>query len=379
VPEYPAVVIGAGAAGVAVALSLRDRGISAVMVERGDGVGSSWRARYDSFHLNTGKHSSHLPGIRYPRQTTIFPSRDQVVEHLETAAEGLDIRFNTIAEHIDRRSVGWRLTTSTGDLDARNVVVATGYDHTPHIPEWIGVQGFTGEMLHSSEYRNPARFVGARVLVVGCGSSGMEIAHDVVTGGAEKVWMATRTPPNILLRTGPAGLPGDTIATPLYYLRPRVADRIARTVRLKTIGDLSSFGLPIPEEGPFSRAARLGVAPAIVDPKVIEAIKAGLIEVVSAPASFDGDAVRLEDETLVHPDAVICATGYRSGLDGLVGHLDVLDERGVPHARRGEVAVEGLRFLGFLPRPSQLGYTCKRARHVAREIAATLPRDISPQ
>lgn len=371
-PEYPVVVVGAGPVGVAMALSLRHRGISTLVIERGEGVGWSWRARYDSLHLNTGKLSSHLPGVRYPRHTSTFPSRDEVVQHLETGAEALDIRFNTVAERIDRRSVGWRLTTSTGAVDTRNVVVATGHEHTPYLPEWDGVQRFTGQLLHSSEFRNAEPFVGARVLVIGCGSSGMEIANELVTGGATKVWMASRTPPNILLRTGPAGLPGNAIATPLYHLPTRIADRIARIARLRLIGDLASFGLPIPEEGPFARSARLGVAPSIVDMAVIEAIKAGLIEVVSAPASFVGDVVQLIDETQVHPDAVVCATGYRRGLDGLVGHLGVLDERGAPLARSGEVVLDGLRFLGYQPRPSQFGYACKRSRSIARDIAAGL-------
>jgi hypothetical protein len=133
------------------------------------------------------------------------------------------------------------------------------------------------------------------VLVVGCGSSAMEIAHNVAAGGAARVWMAVRTPPNIMMRSGPGGLPGDVIATPLYHLPPPIADRIARRARLRAIGDLTKFGLPIPDEGPFSRSARLGVAPALVDMAVINAIKVGVIEVVKSPGSFDGSAVSLVD------------------------------------------------------------------------------------
>ena len=371
-PEYPVVVVGAGPAGIAAASSLRDNGVDALVLERGERVAWSWLTRYDHLRLNTSKRYSHLPGLRYPRHTPVFPSRDQVIEHLETGARGLDIRFDTAAERVDRQPTGWRVTMSAGTVDARHVIVATGQQGTPNIPEWPGIPGFSGELWHSSEYRNPARFVGARVLVVGCGSSGTEIANDLVSGGAAKVWMATRTPPNILLRTGPAGVSGATIARPLFHLPPRLADRIARVARLKAIGDLAPFGLPVPDEGPFARSARLGVAPAIVDMTVIESIKAGLIEVVSAPVSFDGDRVLLHDGTGVRPDVVICATGYRTGLDALVGHLGVLDDRGLPVAFRGEPAAPGLRFLGFMPRPSQIGYASTRARRIAREIAAEL-------
>jgi cation diffusion facilitator CzcD-associated flavoprotein CzcO len=372
VAEYPVVVVGAGASGIAAALSLHDRGVKVVVLERGERVAWSWRTRYDRLKLNTGKQFSHLPGRRYPRRTATFPSREQVIDHIETAADGLDVRFDTAVQRLDRRAGGWRLSTSAGDVDARQVIVATGHDHTPHIPQWPGVPGFTGELLHSSDYRNPARFAAARALVVGCGSSGAEIAHDLATGGAAKVWMAVRTPPNIMLRNGPAGLPGDVIATPLYHLPPRVADTIARTARLRAFGDLTPFGLPIPDEGPFRRSARLGVAPTLVDIEVIDAIKAGLVEVVSAPESFAADTVSLHDGTRLRPDAVICATGYRCGLEALVGHLGVLDERGVPRECRGEPAADGLRFLGFLPRPAQIGYASRRARQVAREITTSL-------
>jgi NADPH-dependent 2,4-dienoyl-CoA reductase/sulfur reductase-like enzyme len=369
VSECSVVVVGAGPAGIAVASSLRHRGVKAIVLERHEHVASSWRNRYDNLRLNTGKQFSHLPKRRYPRGTPTFPSREQVVEHIERSARGIDIRFKTMVERIDRGPGNWWLHTSAGDFSADHVIVATGYDHTPYMPEWPGMQGFTGELLHSSAYRNPTRWAGKRVLVVGSGSSGMEIAYDVAGGGAANVWLAVRTPPNIMLRRGPGGLPGDVIATPLYHLPERIADSLARRARLLAIGDLTEFGLPIPDEGPFSRGTRLGLAPALVDMSVIDAIKDGVIEVVKPPHSFDGCVVSLLGGRRLHPDVVVCATGYRRGLEPLVGHLEVLDERGVPRFPRGESVAEGLRFLGFLPRPSQLGYSCKRARHIANEIA----------
>jgi cation diffusion facilitator CzcD-associated flavoprotein CzcO len=118
------------------------------------------------------------------------------------------------------------------------------------------------------------------VLVVGPGCSGMEIAHDLVEGGASKVWLSARTPPNVVLRSGPGGLPGDMIAVALLHLPVRIGDAAARFGQRQDIGDLSEYGLPVPEEGVFSRLHRTGQAPAIVDMEVIDAIKAGRIEVV---------------------------------------------------------------------------------------------------
>jgi hypothetical protein len=98
----------------------------------------------------------------------------------------------------------------------------------------------------------------------------------------------------------------------------------------------------------------------------------GSIEIVRAVEAFDGDTVSLADARRIQPDVVICATGYLHGLESLVGHLGVLDERGVPMARRGESAAHGLRFLGFLARPSLIGSVAKLSKRVARELAEEL-------
>jgi cation diffusion facilitator CzcD-associated flavoprotein CzcO len=366
-------IIGAGPAGISVALSLRDRGLRPLLIDRADEVGSSWRGRYDALKLNTGRPFSHLPGRPYPKGTPMFPSRDEVVSHLDRHAreDGIELRLSTTVDRIDARPGGWCLRTSAEDVVARQVVVATGNQGTPKVPDWPGRDAFTGELLHSEAYRNPTPYRGKRVLVVGSGSSGMEIAYDLAAGGEAKVWLAVRTPPNIMLRTGPGGLPPDVIATPLYHAPIRVADAIARRARLATVGDLSEFGLPVPAEGVFTRN-RFGQVPAIVDIEVIEAIKDGSIEVVGTVGSFDGATVALVDGSRLAPDAVICATGYLTGLESLVGHLGVLDERGMPKAMGEAPAADGLRFLGFLTRPSLIGFVGRQSRRVAKRIAGEL-------
>ncbi len=374
--EHDVVVIGAGPAGVSMAISLNDRGVHPLLVERADQVARSWRGRYDALKLNTGRPFSHLPGRPYPKGTPMFPSRDEVVGHLDRHAreDGIELRLNTAVERIDARPGGWCLRTSAEDLVARQVVVATGNQETPIVPEWPGRDAFTGELLHSAAYRNPTPYQDKRVLVVGSGSSGMEIAYDLTAGGAAKVWLAVRTPPNIMLRTGPGGLPPDVIATPLYHAPIRIADAIARRARLANVGDLSEFGLPIPAEGVFARN-RFGQVPAIVDMEVIDAIKDGSIEVVGTVASFDGGTVSLVDGTRLEPDVVISATGYLHGLESLVGHLGVLDERGMPKATGEAPAADRLRFVGFVTRPSLIGFSGNNRGGSPNE----LPRSWSPR
>jgi cation diffusion facilitator CzcD-associated flavoprotein CzcO len=376
-PTRDVIVIGAGPAGIASAMALKDRGLPAVVLDRAEQVVSSWRSRYDSLRLNTWRPFSHLPGRPYPKGTPTFPSREQVIEHFDGHArrEGVELMLGTEVGRIERGEGAWVLQTSAGELRAPHVIVATGLESAPVVPDWAGRESFQGELIHSSDYRNPESYRGKPVLVVGPGCSGMEIANELAEGGAAKVWLSVRTPPNIMLRQGPGPVPGDLIATWLWHVPMALADRIARFGSRMDVGDLSEFGLTRPESGVFADVRERGKVPSIVDEKVIEAIKEGRIEVVSAVASLGQDWVELADGTRIEPGAVICATGYRRGLEPLVGHLGVLGQRGVPKVLAPRPAAPGLRFVGYVPRPGGIGYMGKEARRSARAIARELRED----
>jgi cation diffusion facilitator CzcD-associated flavoprotein CzcO len=361
------VIIGAGPAGLATAAQLARRGIPTVVLERGDAVAHSWRGRYDRLRLNSSRWFSGLPGAAFGRDSGAFPARDDVVRYLEHYAErhSLDVRPRTYVERIDRDGDGFVVRTASGDVAADHVVVATGYAHSGVVPAWPGRERFRGTVIHAADYRNPTGFRDADVLVVGAGCSGMEIAYDLATGGARRVRLAVRTPPNILVRH-PAG---PLFARVLTKLPSAYGDAVMRFVRRRELGDLEPYGLPIPEEGVISRLRRLSVAPAIVDREWIDAIKDGRVEVVAGVSALDESGVTLSDGSRVEPDAVVAATGYSCGLESMVGHLDVLDGRGVPLVHGGEPVAPGLRFVGYRPRPAQLGYLGGEARVAARGIA----------
>jgi putative flavoprotein involved in K+ transport len=362
------VVIGAGPAGLATAAQLQRRGVPVLLLERAGAVGAAWRGRYDRLRLNSSRPFSKLPGAGYPRGTGMFPSRDQVVAYLEDYARDhkLDIRFRTRVERIDRHGSRWLIQTSAGEIVAEDVVVAAGFEHTFWVPRWPGRDSFEGRMIHSAEYDNPDSLRGQDVLVVGPGSSGMEIAHDLAEGGARRVRLAVRTPPNIILREPLGPLFGRLVVK----LPTAWADRVMSFVRRKKVGDLSAVGLPEPEEGVVSRLKRLRVAPAIVDDEVLEAIRQRRIEIVAAVEALDGPLVELADGSRVAPDSIIAATGYRPGLESIVGHLDLLDDQGAPHTAGGQEAAPGLRFVGYIPQPGLIGRMGAEAKVAARGIAA---------
>ncbi|MCB5167569.1 NAD(P)/FAD-dependent oxidoreductase [Streptomyces bambusae] len=373
----PVYVIGAGPGGLAVAAALRARGVRAVVVDKADAVGASWRGHYDRLHLHTTRRLSGLPGLRIPRRFGRWVSRDNVVRYLEKYAEYHELELVTGVEvHRVVRAEGtaaadgarWILEGDGGRLlAARAVVVATGFNHTPHLPDWPGRDTYEGELLHASRYRNAGPYAGKDVLVVGVGNTGAEIAVDLAEGGAERVRLAVRTAPHIVRRTT-AGWASQRTAILVRRLPVRVVDRLARGVARMSVPDLSAYGLPRPAVGLYSRV-REGAIP-VQDPGLIAAVRGGRVSPVAAVSSFDGASVVLADGTRLSPDAVIAATGYRRGLEPLVGHLDVLDGRGRPRAGRPATHTPGLYFTGYTnPISGNLRELSRDAERIAEAIS----------
>ncbi len=368
----PVHVIGAGPGGLAVAAALTRRGVPAVVLERSDAVGASWRAHYDRLHLHTPRRLSGLPGLPIPKTFGRWVSRDDVVRYLEGYVEhhGIEVRTGVEVERLERDGDGWLLRTADGQsLSAPQVVVATGYNHTPSALDWPGVATFPGDVRHASTYRNATPYVGQDVLVVGVGNTGAEIAVDLVEGGASRVRLAVRTAPHIVRRTS-AGWPAQATGILVRRLPPPLVDRIARVVGLLQVPDLAEHGLPRPDTGMYTRVLA-GSVP-VQDVGLIAAVQARTVEPVAAVASFDGAAIVLADGSRITPDAVVAATGYRRGLDGLVGHLGVLDERGGPsvHGPRTAPGAPGLYFTGYTnPISGMLRELRIDALRIARAVA----------
>ncbi|MCX4692693.1 NAD(P)/FAD-dependent oxidoreductase [Streptomyces sp. NBC_01408] len=372
----PVYVIGAGPGGLAVAAALRARGVRAVVVEKSDAVGASWRRHYDRLHLHTTRRLSALPGLAVPRRFGRWVSRDDLVRYLEKYAEFHELELVTGVEVTRVEPTadgGWTLHASGGRvLTAGAVVVATGFNHTPAVPGWPGREAYPGRLLHAAEYRDAKPYAGQDVLVVGAGNTGAEIAVDLVEGGAARVRLAVRTAPHIVRRST-AGWPAQRTGILVRRLPVRLVDRLGALVAKASVPDLSAYGLPRPETGLYSRVEQ-GAIP-VQDVGLIDAVRGGRVEPVAAVASFEGAEVVLADGSRITPDAVIAATGYRRGLEGLVGDLGVLDERGRPrtHGARTPAQAPGLYFTGFTnPISGMLRELARDAEKIAAAVSRRL-------
>ncbi len=372
-------VIGAGPGGLAAAYALRARGIRTVVLEKSDAVGASWRRHYDRLHLHTTRRLSALPGLKIPRRFGRWVSRDDLVRYLEKYAEHHELEIVTGVEvhRVERAEggTGWLLHASGGrELTGSAVVVATGYNHTPRIPDWPGRQSYGGELLHAGAYRHAEPYAGRDVLVVGAGNTGAEIAVDLVEGGAARVRLAVRTVPHIVRRST-LGWPAQYTGVLVRRLPVRLVDRLSRQQARLTLPDLSAQGLPRPDAGLYSRVKQ-GAIP-VQDVGLLDAVRRGKVEIVAAVESFESGKVVLADGSRIEPEAVIAATGYARGLDGLVGHLEVLGADGKPVVRGGRTpkSAPGLYFTGYTnPISGMLRELARDAGRIAKGVAGLRER-----
>lgn len=336
-------VIGAGAAGLAAAKTLADSGRDVVCFEQADRVGGHWNTDYDALHLITSRDVTGYEGFPMPAHYPLFPSRDQVLAYLNAYADhfGLrrHIRFGTGVRSVDPvptdgsvGSAGWTVATEDGDAQHYDgVFVANGHLHDQRVPEVPGT--FTGRQLHSGAYRNTGDLDGDRVLVVGSGNSGCDIAVDAAQ---------SRLSTAICVRRGHIFQPKTFFGRPraeLAFLREftfEEQDLLARLLIRASKGTWEDYpGLPEP---PFRTLAE---GPPVVNELLLYWIQHGRISVVPALDRFDGRTVHFVDGTSREFDTVVWATGFHATLPFLDPAL-VRTRRDVPLRTAGGVVPAGL-------------------------------------
>jgi putative flavoprotein involved in K+ transport len=367
------VVVGAGPAGLAAAAQLRAAGVRPIVIDRAESIGSAWRTRYDSFALHTVRWLSALPGMPIPPAYGPWVSRDDFVRYLEDYAQRFQVEPRTGVElqSVTRSPRGWELATSYGPIEAGTLVLATGACNQAFIPAFAGADEFEPPVIHSRQYRNPLPYLGKRVLVVGSGNSAAEIATDLAGSGQVRVDLAVRTPPAIL-RRDTRGLPTQPIGIAIGHVPARLVDPLAATLRRLTVGDLTPYGLPAPK-APYSQFLETGTIP-ILDHGFVDAVRRGRITVFRGVAAFGHQDVIHDDGIRTRPDAVIAATGYRSGLEPILGPLGLLDRQNLlaaPRSTRVDGSLPGLFTVGINVVISGL---LREIGRDARRVAAAVAR-----
>ena len=345
------IIIGAGPAGLAVAGRLAHAGKPFTLLEAAPNVGSAWRNHYDRLHLHTIKSESALPHLPYPADYPTYVSRGQLVAYLEqyVAHFGIKPVFNERVTGVRRADKGhWLVRTDTDTFTAENVVVCTGYNRVAYEPDLPGLDSFTGTVLHSRSYRNGTAFAGQRVLVVGMGNTGAEIALDLGEHGA-KPTISVRGPVSIVKRDV-FGRPAQPLAIFLNKFPNWIYDSMAKLSQKLNSDDLSAYGIATPPYPPSYQIRVLGKIP-VIDQGTVAQIKAGTIAVRPGITQIHELGVTFTDGRHDAFDAILLATGYRTGLSDILGDnlsRKILNEKGYPRGLWDtSPALKGLYFLGF--------------------------------
>jgi hypothetical protein len=363
------VIIGAGPAGLALGACLARQGVTPVILEREATLGSAWRRHYDRLHLHTDKKRSHLPMRPFPKEAPRYVPRAQVVAYLEDYADafGLEPRLNCPVQHVTPSGHGWRVQTDGDVIHARVVIAATGVSQQPKFGDWPGLESFPGAVLHSSDYQRPDDLPGQRVLVIGFGNSGGEIAIDLVEAGRQ-VDMAVRGPVNLLPKEL-FGLPIGNFELLQKIFPYQIADRLTAPILKAKLGNYAQYGLQKSDKGPIAQVREEGRIP-LIDLGTLDLIKQGRITVRPGLQSFDGEKVQFEDGATASYDAILMATGYTVDLRDLFPTSpQVMDAEGRPLASAEQLA-PGLWFCSYHTVPNgQLKEISLQAPKIAADVA----------
>jgi putative flavoprotein involved in K+ transport len=338
-------VIGGGQAGLAAGRLLQEQGRRFAIYEAAERIAPAWRGRWDSLTLFTPRRYDALPGMAFPGDPDGHPGRDEVIAYLEAYAARFALPVVTghrVRRLRAREGGGFALESDAGEVEADQVIVATGPFQAPHVPPFAADLDPDVVQMHSTAYRRPEDVPAGPVLVVGGGNTGFQIAADLAPTHAVTLAVGSRQTP----------LPQRLLGRDLFWwltstgvLRATVGSRIGRRARGR---DTLIGSSP-------RRARRAGVT---VRPRAV---------------GTRGREVSFADGGVATPGAVIWATGYRPDHSWI--DLPVLDADGRLRHRRGVTDVPGLLFLGLSWQHTRgsalLGFLEDDARFIADRVAAT--------
>ncbi|WP_232663194.1 FAD-dependent oxidoreductase [Pseudonocardia sp. TRM90224] len=337
------VVIGAGQAGLSAAYGLRKAGLDFVVLDAEEGPGGAWRHRWPTLRVDDAHRIHDLPGLGFHPSDPTRPAAQVVPEYFADYERefGIDVLRPVRVSVVRDAAPELVVESDAGEWTTRALINATGTWTRPFRPRYPGDTTFRGRQLHTVEYRGPAEFAGKRVVVVGGGTSAVQLLIEIAGVAAATRWV-TRRPP--LFHDGPFGDEAGRAAVALVEERVRA-------------------GLP-----PLSVVGVTGLGRT---PAVIAAQEAGILDRHPMFERITPDGVTWADGTTFAADVILWATGWRAAL----GHLTPLGLRGPG----GGIAMDGTRvradprihLVGYGPSASTIGAN-RAGRAAAHEITRLL-------
>ncbi len=355
-------VIGAGSSGLAAVKNLREHGFGVDCYERETGVGGIWNWRherspvYGSAHLISSKPFTQFPDFPMPDSYPDYPHHSQVLSYFGRYVEHFGLRehiwFGSEVVRVAPTEDGrWYVTVrGTGGagggpsrmLRYAAVVIANGHNWYPKLPQYPGLSDYRGQVLHASGYAETSQLRGKRVLVIGAGNTGCDIAVEAAQQ-ASQVWHSVRRgywyAPKYAL-----GRPADQVDDLMLAWRVplRMRQWIAQRLLRMTVGKLERFGLPKPDH-------RFYTTHPIVNSQLVYYLGHGDITPVPDVARFERDRVVFTDGSTANPDLVVLATGYLPRFEFLDGeHLNVVDGRPRLHLHMFPPTHQSLAVAGLI-------------------------------
>lgn len=371
-------IVGAGSTGLAAAKILREEGIDYRCFEMGSDVGGNWRydndngrsAAYASLHIDTSKDRMAFSDFPMPDDYPNYPHHSQVRRYFDAYADHFGLRptieFRTRVTSVEPRDGGWEVEVEDLETGARRreafpaVLVCNGHHWDPNLPAFPG--RFAGTAFHSRRYRDPEVFEGKRVLVVGIGNSGCDIACDAA-GVVERVYLSTRRGAHVVPRWV-LGRPADHWVTPLgSYLPVSVQRPFYRLLVRLERGDQRRHGVPVPSH-------RLLEEHPTLSQHLLPLAARGEVVVKPDVAELRGDRVAFRDGSEEAVDVIVYATGYRISFPFLSEQtMEVAGNRVPLYRRVVHPDRPGLYFLGLI---QPLGAIMPLAELQARWVALLL-------
>jgi putative flavoprotein involved in K+ transport len=344
-PEHKIIIVGGGAAGLTTAGALKYLGLDSIILDKDTEVGGTWARRYARLHLHSVRAYSGLAHFPLPRTWPKWVPKDQFVQYLKAYVAHFHLNWigDTIVRRVCRSDDGsWLIETNHEMWRGKIVVIAAGHYGTPVIPDWPGRNAYTGQLLHSIDYRTGQLFSGKRVLVVGSGNSGTEIACDLAEQGAAFVANSIRTPPPVAPREF-LGTPVQVFGIVMSALPASIADVIGAVISRIAMGELSPYGVRPAAWQPFS-ASKVP----IIDVGWVKEVKKGHVQLRPGVTRLTSTGVIYDDGQAEDFEVIVAATGFKTGLPDLIDVPGLLDERGYPRYPSGQpTRVRGFYFMGY--------------------------------